>query len=168
MKNRLQRFIVLVLAAVLLPSTVFAQGTQYLDGRALARQVREWTKQLDPYIVGDGDGVYIRCADVEEVKKAVSLYGMGNAVVDVTKSRLAGDDVLFVSYYTGSGIIRKEVAVFRAGPAADGYTLMMTARVPEEPGLDSPVRPEYGPAFWRAVYSEEMVAFYKGVQEMME
>ena len=88
--------LVLVLFAIL-PVAVRAQSAQFVDAKVDAKGRKT---SVHPF------------ENVQAVKDFIAR-GFSNHVADVSAFKLASDDVVVVSFYTGSGLVRKRALVLR-------------------------------------------------------
>ena len=96
--KKAQRIILLIgILFAILPVAGRAQTAQFVDSK-------EYMKELKA--AGD------KFESVQAVKDVLAR-GFGNEVVDVSELKLADDDVVVVSFYTGSGVVRKQALVLR-------------------------------------------------------
>ncbi len=96
--KKAQRIILLVgILFAILPVAGRAQSAQFIDSK-------EYMKELKA--AGD------KFESVQAVKDVLAR-GFGNEVVDVSELKLADDDVVVVSFYSGSGLVRKRALVLR-------------------------------------------------------
>ena len=97
MKKARRIFTLIVILFAILPVAGRAQTAQFVDSK-------EYMKELKA--AGD------KFESVQAVKDVLAR-GFGNEVVDVSELKLADDDVVVVSFYTGSGVVRKQALVLR-------------------------------------------------------
>ena len=96
--KKAQRIILLIgILFAILPVAGRAQTAQFVDSK-------EYMKELKA--AGD------KFESVQAVKDVLAR-GFGNEVVDVSELKLAADDVVVVSFFSGSGLVRKRALVLR-------------------------------------------------------
>ena len=96
--KKAQRIILLIgILFAILPVAGRAQSAQFVDSK-------EYMKELKA--AGD------KFESVQAVKDVLAR-GFGNEVVDVSELKLAADDVVVVSFFSGSGLVRKRALVLR-------------------------------------------------------
>ena len=96
--KKAQRIILLIgILFAILPVAGRAQTAQFVVSK-------EYMKELKA--AGD------KFESVQAVKDVLAR-GFGNEVVDVSELKLAADDVVVVSFFSGSGLVRKRALVLR-------------------------------------------------------
>ena len=96
--KKAQRIVALIgVLFFLLPLAGHAQSAQFIDRKAYADEQKTSVYKFE---------------NVQAVKDYIA-GGVSNNVVDVSELKLADDDVVVVSFYTGSGVVRKQALVLR-------------------------------------------------------
>ena len=96
--KKAQRIILLIgILFAILPVAGRAQTAQFVDSKEYMKELRA---------AGD------KFESVQAVKDVLAR-GFGNEVVDVSELKLAADDVVVVSFFSGSGLVRKRALVLR-------------------------------------------------------
>jgi len=96
--KKAQRIVALIgILFFLLPLAGHAQSAQFIDRKAYADEQKTSVYKFE---------------NVQAVKDYIA-GGFSNYVVDVSTLKLADDEVVVVSFYTGSGIPRKRALVLR-------------------------------------------------------
>ena len=109
----------------------------------------------------DGDKIEIHCSDTESIRSFLS-HGQGNYIVDISNEIIGGDNVLLVSFYSGSGIIRRNVLVFKE--CNEYLNLQMLINMDIQIPLSAIKEDVVDKKFWRTVYAE-IVDYYELIEK---
>lgn len=96
--KKAQRIILLIgILFAILPVAGRAQTAQFVDSKEYMKELKAAEDKFE---------------SVQAVKDVLAR-GFGNEVVDVSELKLAADDVVVVSFFSGSGLVRKRALVLR-------------------------------------------------------
>ena len=97
MKKARRIFTLIVILFAILPVAGRAQSAQFVASEEYMKELKAADDKFD---------------SVQAVKDVIAR-GFSNYVVDVSELKLAADEVVVVSFYSGSGVVRKQALVLR-------------------------------------------------------
>ena len=97
MKKARRIFTLIVILFAILPVAGRAQSAQFVASEEYMKELKAADDKFD---------------SVQAVKDVIAR-GFSNYVVDVSELKLAADDVVVVSFFSGSGLVRKQALVLR-------------------------------------------------------
>lgn len=97
MKKARRIFTLIVILFAILPVAGRAQSAQFVASEEYMKELKAADDKFD---------------SVQAVKDVIAR-GFCNSVVDVSELKLAADDVVVVSFFSGSGLVRKQALVLR-------------------------------------------------------
>ena len=97
MKKARRIFTLIVILFAILPVAGRAQSAQFVASEEYMKELKAADDKFD---------------SVQAVKDVIAR-GFCNSVVDVSELKLAADEVVVVSFFSGSGLVRKQALVLR-------------------------------------------------------
>ena len=97
MKKARRIFTLIVILFAILPVAGRAQSAQFVASEEYMKELKAADDKFD---------------SVQAVKDVIAR-GFCNSAVDVSELKLAADDVVVVSFFSGSGLVRKQALVLR-------------------------------------------------------